>query len=203
MACRGYFYAAGGLDHQCQSAFTSTTSTLLYIWPIIYGNVWYSTDDKFVRTATITASPDYTIYGDGMPVWWQSSDLAAFAAATGQPTTSTATTLPSSSSPHSASILTGSLSPTPGPNGLTTGAKIGMGIGIPLAVIVIGVIGFIFYVRSRGKARVKHSELQLMAVDKYPQQVPVVGASIQELYSDNEPYRHSQVSGHAELPGHG
>jgi hypothetical protein len=193
----------GGYDHQCQLAFTSTTSILRYIDPKQNENIWYSTNGSFASTTTAIASPTYNVYGDGMPVWWQSSDLAAFAAATGEPTTSTATTLPSSSPPHSTPTSTGSPSPTPGLNGLTNGAKIGIGIGVPLVVIAIGVMGFIFYVRSRRKARVTHSELQGTVMDKYPQQVPVVGASMQELYSDNESYRYSHAGGHAELPGHG
>lgn len=197
LACRGYFY--GGLDHQCQSAFTSTTSTLLYIEPNLNDNVWYSTNGSFASTTTAIADPTYNIYGDGFPIWWQSSDLAAFAAATANPT-STAITLPSSSPPHSTSTSTNSPIPTPGPNSLTNGAKIGIGIGIPLAVIAIGVVGFILYSRSRRNTGVAHSELHGTVMGKHPQQAPVVGAPMQELYSDNEPYQYIHIRGHAELP---
>jgi hypothetical protein len=199
---RGYFYPTNGLDHQCQSAFTSTTKTLLYIDPNLNEDVWYSTNGSFASTTTAIASPTYNVHGDGVPVWWQSSDLAAFAAATGKPT-STATTLPSSSPPYSTSTSTNSPIPTPGPNGLTTGAKIGIGIGIPLVVIAIGIVGFIIYIRSRRKTRVAHSELQGTVMEKRPQEEPVVGTPMQELYSDNEPYRYSHVAGHAELAGQG
>jgi hypothetical protein len=199
-ACRGYFYGisdfGSGAGHQCQSAFTSTSSTLLYISPVLNDNAWYSTDGA--STTTATASPIYNVYGDGIPVWWQSSDLAAFAAATGQPTTPT-------NSPTSSSRTTTSSTPSSTPpartNSLTSGAKIGIGVGIPIVVIALGILAFIWFKRSRHRNSIVHPEVESAAVDKYPQEVPADGPIRQELYSDSDPYQYGQARRRAELPG--
>jgi hypothetical protein len=197
---------AGGVDHKCQSKFGSTTSTLLYIAPVLSDNVWYSTDGNFANTTTAIANPTYDVDGDGIPVWWQSSDLAAFAAATGQ---STATTnSPTSSSPTTTSS-TPSSTPPASPNRLTSEAKIGIGIGIPFAVIALGILAFIWFTRSRHRNRVVQPqlegkpELEGTAVDKYPQEMPAGGPIMHELYSDRDPYQYDQNRGHSELPGQG
>jgi hypothetical protein len=83
------------------------------------------------------------VIADGLLIMWQASDsevLARAAAMTTTPQSSTGST-PSPSA-------TSTLSPS---SGLSTGAKIGLGIGIPVVVIAFLVIGFFFWERRRGK----------------------------------------------------
>ncbi|KAH6684193.1 hypothetical protein B0J14DRAFT_646101 [Halenospora varia] len=189
-------YAYDGSDHQCRSAFTSTTSNLAYISPTTNGNnQWTNTAASNVGTTIAAANPTYNVYGDGVAVWWEQSDLAIFAAASAKATTTSPTTSPTVS-PTTTQKVSPTSSPSPSPTrsgGLSTGAKIGIGVGVPLAVIAIGVIGAFIWFRKRGRRAVIPVE---MADNKPPEQE----STVSELYSDGL-YDPHHPRGHHELPG--
>lgn len=189
-------YAYDGSDHQCRSAFTSTTSKLAYISPTTNGNnQWTNTAASNVGTTIAAANPTYNVYGDGVAVWWEQSDLAIFAAASAEATTTSPTTSPTVS-PTTTQKVSPTSSPSPSPtgsSGLSTGAKIGIGVGIPLAVIAIGIIGAFVWFRKRGGRAVIPME---MADNKPPEQERTVS----ELYSDGL-YDPHHPRGHHELHG--
>jgi hypothetical protein len=190
----------GTFDHLCQSGITSTTTTLLYIDPSLDDNVWYSTEANIPLTTTIETNSTYIIYGDGIPIWWQNSDLAAFSAAT----KTSASTQPTASTTQPTS--TPSPTNTPSHHGLSSGAKIGIGIGIPLVLIAIGVIAFAIYIRSRRRDRVAQAELRETAMYKPPIQELGLGEGVEmhEMYSENAPYdpHYPRNTGRHELPSH-
>ncbi|KUJ13118.1 uncharacterized protein LY89DRAFT_785617 [Mollisia scopiformis] len=194
VCCPGYFYV--GNDHACQSNIASTTTSVLYISPVLNNNLWYSTDGNAPSTTTITetATSANWILGDGIAVWWQSSDLKAFAAATGTSSTPTQST-----GTQSTSTATHSVTSTPSSHGLSSGAKIGIGIGIPLGVIALGLIGFFVYFRRRRRNPIPQTEPQETSEFKAPgepelQDTSKYGAPAHEMYSDNEPRSHYELS---------
>ncbi|KAH7321970.1 hypothetical protein BKA65DRAFT_556302 [Rhexocercosporidium sp. MPI-PUGE-AT-0058] len=187
-----------GAGHQCQSAFTSTSSTLIYITPTMNGNnQWTDTSLAAPRTLVATADPDYNVFNDGIPIFYQESDLAAFARATSSPSTST----PSRAASGTASPTSRASASSTSSTGLSTGAKIGIGIGIPLAVIALGIVGAFFWLRRRGMQRVNQMELQdTSTVTKAPTQYGGENHIISELYSDT-PYDPHLPRVQYELPG--
>ncbi|APA09131.1 hypothetical protein sscle_04g039010 [Sclerotinia sclerotiorum 1980 UF-70] len=79
----GFSYSSDG--HACGSTFWSTTSTLFYINPSLNAlNSWVSTDANTPLTTRASGSP-YIIFGDGIPIWWQASDLQVFSSAAAAP----------------------------------------------------------------------------------------------------------------------
>jgi hypothetical protein len=130
----------------CASTIT-VDQEITYIAPKLAGTGW---DRGDIRTTTV--DKESTIQGDGIPIWWQSSDSSVLAAAVAQ-----------TSAGFSGSSQTLS-TPTPSPNqspgatveqdtdsGLSNGAKIGLGVGIPTVVLIGLTIAFIFFRRRRAK----------------------------------------------------
>jgi hypothetical protein len=71
----------GAADHACSSSFASTQSIIFYISAVINDNTWYSTDAKYsIYDCNRPTAAYYYVFGDGIPAWYQSSDLAAFSA---------------------------------------------------------------------------------------------------------------------------
>ncbi|PVH76832.1 hypothetical protein DL98DRAFT_517681 [Cadophora sp. DSE1049] len=178
-------YRYVGARHKCQSAFTSTSSTLLYITPTMNGNnQWTDTSLGNPRTLVATADPDYNVFNDGIPIFYQESDLAAFARATSSSSTST----PSRTSSQATSPTSSPSASSTGSSGLSTGAKIGIGVGIPLVVIALGLIGAFFWFRRRGMQKINQTELQdANTITKAPAQYGGENGIVSELYSDT-PY---------------
>jgi hypothetical protein len=201
MACRGYFYVED--DQRCQSAFTYTTSTLNEIDPVLSNQVWYSTAPNPPLVTTVVADPVYNVFGSGIPVWWQSSDLEAFAKATRG--SSSPSTMQSSIPTKSTSSATTTPTPNTSHNGLSTGAKIGIGIGIPLTRITIGIVAFFITFRTRTlrlrRDPIPQTELQVTSTYGFPGQALELpdGAPIREIYSDNDRFDHPSEVRH-ELP---
>ncbi|KAF2805438.1 uncharacterized protein BDZ99DRAFT_539765 [Mytilinidion resinicola] len=155
----GYSYLSTGLGHQCTSPITMN-QVIQYIFPtnnganIVRGNV-----------STSTFPADATAWGDGVPVWWQSSDDALLAeASTMTPSGASPTAIttgvtgsggtaaqPSATTSIPSSTATTSASSTPKPSGLSTGAKVGLGVGIPLAIIAGLALGYLLFRRRRGR----------------------------------------------------
>ena len=95
----GYAYVTPGDGHQCQSSFIPG-ATLAYFSPTISQNSYVPGSASAATIAT-----GNNIHSDGIPIWWQSSDLAAFSAAllitsSLSLSASTSTTSTTSSSPN-------------------------------------------------------------------------------------------------------
>jgi hypothetical protein len=146
----GYEYPASGFGHQCTSSATQNQA-LEYVYPTNIGASGW--DRGSVSTTTLaTAAP---VWGDAVPIWWQSSDLAMLASAstvtlpaTSTPT-GTAQSLPTASVLSSTGISSPSSTSTGQPGNLSTGAKVGIGICVPIAVIAIFMGIFIFSKQRR------------------------------------------------------
>ncbi|KAF4632029.1 hypothetical protein G7Y89_g6106 [Cudoniella acicularis] len=207
----------GASDRKCQMSFLSTTSVLNYIYPrsVSGANSWTSTDasnPKDLSTTTVDIS--YNIYGDGIPILWQSTDLAIFAAATASTTPTISPIISQSSSTSTQQTSTSSTLPnsptiTPISDGLSSGSKIGIGIGIPLAVIAIGLVAFFIYIRRRRRdvaSRAIGNELQETQACKglIPELPNTSGihemqAPVHEMYSDNDTI--PRIKSQHEVPG--
>jgi hypothetical protein len=121
--------------------------------------------------------------GDGVPIWWQSSDAKVLASASTMMPTNGATT---------GTLLTLSTAlPTSMPSnssGLTTGTKIGIGIGIPVAVIAGLVMGLLSGMKRRRDRKVNGSGAEHEGWIAEHKDMPVVPAyttgQTQELKSN-------------------
>lgn len=134
-----------------------------------------------------------TIFGDGIPIWWQSSDLSLYSPATPSGPTTTAQSITSATARTSTSI---------GHNGISNKGKLGIEIGVPVAVtaIVIGLLACWSYIRRRKRHRLEQEleDRSIMSMPKPP--VPVAELpktrAVFEIFSD-----HDQYNRHHELPG--
>ncbi|KAN0113234.1 hypothetical protein V8E51_006185 [Hyaloscypha variabilis] len=159
----GYEYF-GNAGHQCITT-VSTGAELVYVSNSVSDNVLVLDTPA---TTTVTSSA-YTVWGDGIPVWWQSSDLAAFTEPP-KTTASSSSTIPTTStnrasSSTATSTSSGGSTPTSSlkPNyssGLSSGAKIAVGVTIPVVVIAV-VLGIFLFFRRRGKrgAKARHDNI--------------------------------------------
>jgi hypothetical protein len=195
-------------DLACGSSFSSTTSTLYYISPSLNEvNQWVSTDANKPETVIISGSEPYFVIGDGIPVWWQASDLENLSEA---PATLTST----SSSPTStitSSVLgilptqTTNILPTQSQHrvadtsnngGLSTGAKISIGILVPLFVIALVAAIVVYFIRKRMQERSKQTEPTDAMTDELSVRNRELGTegSVSELYYNNvqESVSHNQ-----------
>ncbi|KAF1969479.1 hypothetical protein BU23DRAFT_557657 [Bimuria novae-zelandiae CBS 107.79] len=172
-----YVYHTFG--HVCTSMITQGQS-LNYVIPstdiggtLHIGNV----------TTSIYPSASHA-FANGVIVMWQSTDVPLLRAATINPNPSTTapsgppTALPSASNPTpTAPTNTSSPAPTASAQGLTTAAKIGIGVSIPLALLLGLAFGwFLFRRRRPPPAYVESSGNRL---EKYAHVVPV-----HEAYSE-------------------
>ncbi|KAI9642169.1 hypothetical protein NHQ30_008971 [Ciborinia camelliae] len=155
--------------HACGSTFWSTTSKLLYINPSLDAiNQWVATDANTPLTTMASGIP-YKVLGDGIPVWWQASDLKAFSSAVTITSTSSLSTIQTLSIQTSA-IKTSSIQipstslpqdTTPPANtngsstGLSTGEKIAIGVITPLFILAITAGVAIYCIRKRQGTRAR------------------------------------------------
>ncbi|KAH8803462.1 hypothetical protein F5884DRAFT_837287 [Xylogone sp. PMI_703] len=181
----GYRYFSFG--HQCTSGFADITTYLTFYSPILNEGIW--TQGPVLTNEWAQGSSTWTIFGDAIPVWWQSSDLALFSPPTSTTTSSSSTS--TGTSPYSISSSTRTTTNIPIPSqstGLSSGAKIGIGVGIPLAAIAIGFIGFAYYIRWRRRNTVPSPELQNTIKEETPDTQELSGQDIaHEIYTDTEP----------------
>jgi hypothetical protein len=170
------------------SSLLFTTTSLPY-FSLYQNDVNSWTHSSTPYTTTVTS---LTIIGDGIPVWWQSSDLKLFSSAANTASSSTATTGSSISAPTQ----------TPA-SSLSNGRKIGIEIGVPVAVVVIliGFLAFGYYIR-RGKRHRVAQRIEDKALRGEPKGSMPVGelsneGGLSELYSGRDQYYHH----HYELSG--
>jgi hypothetical protein len=181
-------YAAFSFQHQCRSTMQIGTDTILYKHPSqdINGN-WIMTSSPATLVYTATATGDWAVIGDGIPIWYQASDQVAFTvpqtssqssqyplSESTQTTSIRSSSYPTSSlqlSPSSPANITpnpstrSSTSSKPTPTGLSTVTNLGIGIGVAVGIIaIIGIAGLcIFKRRNRyyaGSTDVRMLELQ-------------------------------------------
>jgi hypothetical protein len=158
--CSGYGYVDQG--HRCKSIATQD-QRVRYVSPTANGA------DGWIRgsVSTSTVALEMTVYGDGVPVWWQSSDEAIFAVA-GSTTISASTPLASSLMHAQTSAQSSKLSPSDPSNsvsastqqeGLSGGAKAGIGVGIAVGVLVAMLAVILFCLRRRNKGTQETQEI--------------------------------------------
>ena len=123
-------------------------------------------------TVTASALKEYRAVGDGMIILWQDSDVTARTPSSTSSVSTTETLVGSSASPRttfssfpqstttssgllqsttSGSTATSNVTYISSPSGgLSTGAKVGLGVGIPVAVLAGLALGYLFF-RQRNR----------------------------------------------------
>ena len=123
-----------------------------------------------VAIGTITASSvksSTDIFVDGIPIWWQSSDASILSAALfttyplGSATTSSTAiaSTPSSQVTLNLPTQTSPSAPLTKSGGLSTGAKVAIGVVIPL-VALFALAGLLYYARMRRSHKAIPSSLE-------------------------------------------
>jgi hypothetical protein len=183
-------FIASNYDHQCRSNLQIGTDTFLYKQPTqaLNGYSWVDPTSPETGTHTVMNTGDWTVYGDGIPIWFQSKDQVAFTASeTSSPSTST------SAAPTNAN------SPTSSSNRLSTGAKAGIGIAVALGAIAIAAIAGVLILKRRKRYQgppTDWHELHSPDVAK-PELHGQDGPVLHELYTDDGD--NAIVSGRHEL----
>lgn len=114
-----------------------------YVAPTFDGNSGWNRGP--ISTKTLLA--ETAVVGDGVPIWWQSSDVAAATGAAVIPTP--AITSMSNSIPTFASSSSATISPAPNKSGgVTTAVGVGIGVGVFVALLIGVGIGILFRRRS-------------------------------------------------------
>jgi hypothetical protein len=148
-------YVKGIWGHRCTSTVT-VDQVLRYVAPRLDGTGYDRGETK-----ETTIEQETRVIGDGVPIWWQASDLPVLEAAaqmtptsmppsastSGAPSEGSAPTLPENTSASDAERNQSSSSS----GGLTTGGKIGLGVGLPIAILLGLFIGYMFARRRRAK----------------------------------------------------
>lgn len=116
---------------------------------------------------------------------WQSSDLKAFVSATSSlPTTTTAI----SAKTTLATSPTNTGTNNTGGGGLSNGAKIGLGVGIPLAFIAIAIGAFCFWWRRRRMRGAPVATSEVGMVDMKQELAEMQGeGEVSEMYVEGLP----------------
>ncbi|PKX88758.1 uncharacterized protein P174DRAFT_397707 [Aspergillus novofumigatus IBT 16806] len=100
---------------------------------------------------TSVLSTPVTVYADGIPLIWEASDLPKSTSVLQRGTSS------SSFGPTSTSPLASSMAHS-GQSGLAEGAKIGIGVGVPLGALTIGAVVFFDILRRHRKGKINQSQ---------------------------------------------
>lgn len=138
------FYASG---HQC-SAVLPAQATITF------------SDSGVVTTSTLATA--LSVYADGIPLIWDASDLPIPTS-----TSSSSTVQPTSATSSSITAPQTSATNLSGNSGLSQGAKIGIGIGVPLAAILLGIGIFFYFLRRRQE--IKQEPLTQAGVSELPE----------------------------------
>ncbi|CAG8981418.1 hypothetical protein HYALB_00013878 [Hymenoscyphus albidus] len=162
LCCPSYVYGFTSKDfnHQCGSSFPAGQNTISYRAPVLKNGNWDIPRDLSTVYRTITGTGDWTVFGDGIPIWFQSSDKVAFTASKTSSTTSPTSTSVISSLTTTSLPTTSPLVPVPenstdsaqASSRLSTGAKAGIGIGVALGVLGLAAIVAFFLYKCRQRA---------------------------------------------------
>lgn len=183
------------MGHVCTSKITRN-QVISYVRP---SNNGISLDHGAVQSTTV--AKESIIKGDGVQIWWQSSDEALLASASGillqtiAPETATTTTLAQTGATTSIamSTSTGALGGG-GSGGLSMGAKAGIGAGIPIAVFAGLAMGYFLFRRQWKNSAIKGGDVQEdhIGMDAYDPKLggPLLYGSqpAHEIHSQPEPY---------------
>lgn len=144
---RGYTYYGNG--HECGSTITQGQA-VAFVSPTFLGNSWDFGTPTTNKWVTGTA-----VGGDGIPIWWQSSDVAMLARASAMASTAEVTANAQSVSRSTSGTAlpsdTSTAAATSGSGGLSTGAKIGIGVSVPVGFLVALLLGFLLWRRRRNR----------------------------------------------------
>lgn len=200
-----YSYMERG--HICSSSLTRD-QVIRYIFATLQGAQGW---DPRISTSTIASNS--FVAGDGIPIWWQSSDIALLASASSAllspPITTTDAALTATrvaQTSRTVSIPSSTSTRSSESGGLKRSQKIGIGVGVPLFLIAALLIGYLVFRRHRNKRR--HGGAYTPGIDdgsgievnmasencRYDgmQELPAAIGSDQKRYHDDEPQ---------ELPG--
>lgn len=146
----GYEYSTDGKGHQCYSTITKGQA-IGYVYPQNQGANGYQRGE----VTSSTFASDSSVRGDGIPIMYASSDSALLSSAstimpTSVASTNAATTGAQTGQTSSLPSPTNSNDSDPGESGgLSTGAKAGIGVAIPLIVIAGLALGFFLFRRRK------------------------------------------------------
>jgi hypothetical protein len=134
--------------HLCASTVTEGQA-VTFLSPTLYGLSW-DTGTPTTNKATVATR----VRGDGIPIWWQSSDAQVLARASALKPTAILTsveTLTSAMALPSSTLESPGVSQTsrPSSGGLSTAVGFGLGMGIPVAVMGGLVIVWLLWRRRR------------------------------------------------------
>jgi len=208
LCCPPGYTSLSSYSHSCASSvFGISVSTFYYKSPSSIGAGFWTSTAPSSPFPTILGGPSGTvvpIYGDGMLVVWKSTDAAAFT--TGPAATASGT---ASGTPSTTASTNGTSATCPAvchtSSKLSTGAKVGLGIGIPGLVILLALAGFIIYSR-RWKKQPTPTDPGEMNVPVYRPELsglPKDGPFNPQVYSQG-PTHHSTSPVHSQpyqLPG--
>lgn len=185
------------IGHVCTSV-ASQDERVQYVRPTSIGV------DGWIRgpVSTTTIASDLTVFGDGIPIWWQSSDEAIFAsasiAAMASFANATSPTQTQASVPSS-TPTTSKISPASDPEtSLSGGAKAGIGVGVALGVLGAALASFLFLsLRRKNRAARRMQEIH------DTQRLPELGSSGPvEKPAVEVPQEMPVQAEHAELPAY-
>lgn len=179
-------YSYGGFGHQCTSTVTKN-QVLTYVGPKLNGTDGWIRGS--VKSTTLTTTS--YVWGDGIPIWWQSSDEAALTAASTLMPTQTVS--PTTTQTSSSTTQTGGSSDSNTQSSFSTSAKIGLGVGIPLAVLLGLGIGWFVFRHQKANTPLLHSNNEhgqyIGASSKEPVAQQLQGQPRYEM-GDHSVYRH-------------
>ncbi|CZR63619.1 uncharacterized protein PAC_13516 [Phialocephala subalpina] len=176
-------YTALYFNHGCRSDFLQGTTIVTYKSPtsIINGN-WDNTNSATTTTHIEAGASAWTVFGDGIPIWYQATDQLAI---TSGPTTSSSPTISHTTS--SIPATTSPTSPISTSTGLSTGSKAGIGISVAVGVTALAALtGFFMFKRRKRYKAAPTTELVPELQSGHKTELPGQDErGIQEMYSDN------------------
>ncbi|KAF8850524.1 hypothetical protein BDZ45DRAFT_751607 [Acephala macrosclerotiorum] len=192
LCCPPGYTSLTSYSHSCASnVFGISVTTLYYKSPSSIGPGFWTSTSPSSPFPTILGGPSggvVPIYGDGILAVWKSSDAVVFTAGS-SPTTSSTSQTPSTTAPGN-----GTSGTPPGAShtssGLSTGAKIGIGIGIPALVLILAALGFFIY-RRRVKKQPVRTDAGEMSIPVYRPELsgqPKDGTFIPQQYPQGPTY---------------
>jgi hypothetical protein len=150
--------------------------------PSLNNGDWIVPITPSTKVYTVTKKGDLSVYGDGIPIWYQASDQTAFSlpkttnpSQPGQTTIAIVYTTPTQDSTYPNPTTASQPSR---PSGLSAGAAAGIGIGTSLAVLTLAAIAVLLLIKRRRRILVLpmgHSEEM-----EEPQESGHVGSSKSE-----------------------
>lgn len=169
-------FSTQSYGHQCVSSFAIGQHAITYkALSTNVNGIWETPSTVNTAFRTVTGAGDWTILGNGIPIWYQATDQVSS-------TASTTSSITSSLSPPTSAIST-PFPPTS--SGLSAGAKAGIGGGVALVAIALAaIIGFILLKRRQRRHHVEIPREELETIEPKHELVSQNGELVHELYSE-------------------